>query len=239
MEKEVRSQKSKGRSKFEGRRLEVGKVDRLESQKAQKSRNCRLCPKRSEAVLGAGASEPVASEPRERSEARLGVFVVEARRTRERVGGLGAKPPDQKKRGRWSPPSFIVGLGGLTLLAALFLAALGCFLRHVSCPSLHRGLSCAGPHCAASPVPAGTLSVRAQRPRFVAEPATCALRHLIVDCPDIKKGAAQNAAPGNSSRPETRSRESGPAGPVLNGVVFEPPNTWAEPVRFTQDVDYG
>jgi hypothetical protein len=187
----------------------------------------------------AGASEPVASEPRERSEARLGVFVVEARRMRERVGVWGRSPQIKKKRGRWSPPSFIVGLGGLTLLAALFLAALGCFLRHVSCPSLHRGLSCAGPHCAASPVPAGTLSVRAQRPRFVAERAPRALRHLVIARPDTKKGATQNAAPGRPSVLETSSRESGAAGPVLNGVVAIPPNTWAEPVPFTQDVDYG
>ena len=61
----------------------------------------------------AGASEPVASEPRERSEARLGVFVVEARRTRERVGGLGAKPPDQKKKGAMVAPFFYRWAGWL------------------------------------------------------------------------------------------------------------------------------
>ena len=45
--------------------------------------------------------------------------------------------PQIKKEGRRSPPFFVSGEAGLPLLAALFLAALGCLLCHCLCPPLH------------------------------------------------------------------------------------------------------
>ena len=74
----------------------------------------------------------------------------------------------RKKRGRRSPPFSLDGLGGLPLLAALLLPALGCFLCHCVCPPLRVVCLARGSYCAAASRPTGTPDLRAQRPRFVA-----------------------------------------------------------------------
>ena len=153
----------------------------------------------------------------------------------------------QKKRGRQPPPFSFNGPGGLPLLAALFLA-LGCFLRHVSCPSLHVVLSFAGLHCVAALLPTGTPTLRTQRPRFVANthrhrgrvfdissilplgPSLQVVLHvLVVIAPKQKRCAHRSAAPLSRRAPASEPL-------VLTVSVFSlsVPNTWAESVALTQ-----
>ena len=134
------------------------------------------------------------------------------------------------KKGGDSRPLFSFRAGRLPLLAALFLAALGCFLRHCLCPPLRAVVRWAltAPQCRCLPARRPARQRPASLRNAGAAPSGAMLP--APDIPSTKKRVPAVAAPRSIGVTRQHPRSS---------CLVNVPNKWAERIVLTQDVDYG